>query len=270
MAMWKGNISFSLVNIPVQLVNASQDHSVSLRLLHRSDHAPIRFARVCQKDGHEVAWKDIVRGFEVGKDDYVVVDQKELEKASAKRTHTIEILSFVDAKDIESYYFDKPYYIEPAKSGAKTYALLREALKKTGKVGVAKVVFTNKEHLAAVKVEGEALMLDTLRFESELKRPDLDLPPHYSGAKAELDLALKLVEQMSAAFEPSKYKDNYAKELLAYIHKKAKAKGKALPKPEQEEKEPSPTRVNELMSALRDSLKESGRGHGRGESHAVH
>jgi DNA end-binding protein Ku len=264
MAMWKGNITFSLVNIPVQLVNASEDHSLSLRLLHKTDHSPIRFARVCKKDGHEVPWKDIVRGYEIGKDDYVIVDQKELEKAAAKRTHSIEILTFVDEDGIESLYFDKPYYIEPAKTGAKTYALLREALKRSGKVGVAKVVFTNKEHLAAVKVEGDALMLETLRFDNEVKHPDLDLPARYSGAKGELDLALKLIEQMSGKFEPKKYKDTYTQELQAYIEKKAQ--GKVAVKPGKKQKAPSPTRVNELMSALKASLKQQG----DGEHHAAH
>jgi DNA end-binding protein Ku len=260
-AMWKGSLSFSLVNIPVQLWAGSQEQGLSLHLLHKADKSPIRFARVCKKDGHEVPWKDIVKGYEVAEDDYVIIDQKELEKADARKTKAIEILSFTDGDKIEDYYFEKPYYLEPLKGGEKSYAMLREALSETKKVGVCKIVFTNREHLAEVKAEGNALMLNTLRFETELRRPDLSLPGPYKGRKDELALAKQLISKLTKPFDPAKYKDTYKKELEAYI--KRKAKGRPLPK--LEEKEPEPTKVPDLMDALRRSLKG-----GHGEQATVH
>jgi DNA end-binding protein Ku len=252
-AMWKGSLSFSLVNIPVQLYAASEEQGLSLRLLHKTDRSPVRFARVCRKDGHEVPWKDIVKGYEVGEDDYVIIDQKELEKAEARKTRTIEILNFCAESQIETYYYEKPYYLEPLKGGEKSYALLREALQSAKKVGICKIVFTNREHLAAVKAEGEGLMLNTLRFESELRRPELSLPGPYRGRKDELQLAMQLIQKMSGKFDPKRYKDSYKKELEDYIQKKAKGRPIRMP----EQGEPEPTRVPDLMAALRRSLKSS-------------
>lgn len=250
--MWKGSLSFSLVNIPVQLYAASQEQGLSLHLLHKADKSPVRFARVCRKDGRELAWKDIVKGYEIAEGDYVVIDEKELQKAEAKKTRTIEILSFVDEKSIDSYYFEKPYYLEPMKGGEKSYALLRESLAGSKKCGLCKIVFTNREHLAAVKVEGNALMLNTLRFESELRKLELKLPARFSGRKDELELAGQLIQKMTGKFDPSRYKDTYKKELESYIKKKSKGR---LPVKSEAEAEPEATQVPDLMAALRKSLK---------------
>lgn len=257
---WKGTISFSLVNIPVALHPAAvPDHGLNLHLLHKTDHSPIRFARVCREDGREVPWKDIVKGYEFGKGDYVVIDQKELEKAAARRTGSIEIMSFVNEKEIESIYYDKPYYIEAVKGAEKSYALLREALKASKKVGLARIIFSSREHVAAINEEDGALMLNTLRFESDIRRPDLNVPARYSGRKQELDLALKLIGQMSEPFNPRQYKDTYTAELESLIERKAK--GRPLPKPRAKEKEA--TRVPDLMAALRASLGSSSRAESR-------
>src|SRR4051812_45551132 len=148
-AMWSGTISFGLVNIPVQLYSAVQEEELSFHMLHKKDLSPIRFARVCREDGHEVPWEEIVKGYEVSKGNYVVMTEEDFKKVAVKRSNTIEILKFSDEKDIQPAYFERPYYLEPDKGADKAYALLSEALDKSKKVGIAKVVFRNKEHLAA-------------------------------------------------------------------------------------------------------------------------
>jgi DNA end-binding protein Ku len=261
--MWKGTINFSLVSIAVQLHAMSAEHGLGLHLLHKRDMSPVRFARVCRQDGREIPWNEIVKGYEISKDDYVVIDQKELAKAHAKRTHSIEIVSFVDEKEVESYYFDKPYFLEPLRGAEKSYVLLREALKQSKKIGVAKVVFTDKEHLAALKVGDNVLMLNTLRFESDVRKPEIRLPARYEGDKKELDLALQLIGQMSGKFKPSLYKDSYTAEIKKYIERKAKGR----PIVQEKGAEPRPTPAPDLLAALRSSLKHKPT---HGESRTVH
>jgi DNA end-binding protein Ku len=219
-------------------------------LLHKADHSPIRFARVCRKDGREVPWRDVVKGYEFGEGDYVVIDQKELEKADARKTKSIEILSFCGEKEIGPDYFDKPYVLEPLKGAEKPYALLRDALAAAKRVGLAKIVFTNREHLAALKAQGDALALNTLRFQSQLKKPELKLPGPWSGRKEEMQLAVQLIQKMSSKFSPGRYKDSFTDELKSFIERKAH--GRPLPKGKAEREA---TRVPDLMAALRASLK---------------
>lgn len=253
-AIWTGALSFGLINIPVKIYSASAERALKFRLLDKHGHCPISYAKVCRDTNKEVKYEDIVKGYEYQEGDYVVLTDEDFKKASPKKTKAIEIVSFVDEDDIESKFIDRPYFIEPDKKAEKAYVLLREALKRAKKVGIAKIVFRDKEHLAMVKPEARTLMLVTLRFQEELRSPkDLHIPDKAKYTKKELDIALMLINQLEEHFNAAEYKDTYTQELKKIIEKKAKGK------PIKVEDEPIPTytHMRDLMGVLKESLEKA-------------
>lgn len=253
--LWNGSINFGLINIPVRLYSGTNPRQgIDLDMLHKADHAPIRYARICRKDGEEIPWNDIVKGYEYRDGDYVVLTKKELEDIDAKKTQTIDILQFVDEPEIDVRYFEKPYYLEVVKGGEKAYALLREALSKSSKLALAKFVLHEREHVAVIKPVGRALVLNQMRFPSDLREPgELHLPTDKDVSAKELDMALKLVKQETKPFIAEDLKDTYTDELEEMI--KDKTKGKKLA-PVKKVKAPEKTSAKDLMGALKASLKE--------------
>jgi DNA end-binding protein Ku len=249
-SIWKGSISFGLVNIPVQMYSASKEKEFSFVMLHKKDLSQIKYARICKLEDKEVPWSEIVKGYEVAKGDFVVLEDSDFEKADIKKSKTIEIIQFIGEDEIDSIYFVKPYFLEPDKNAGKTYSLLRDALKKSKKVGLAKYVIKNREHLAILKVFEDMLVLNEVRFQNELVIPqDLKIPPSSKQIVKEMDIAMQLVDQLTMPFDPTKYKDTYSDELRKII--KQKAKGKPIhPKSEA----PSSTKVQDIMSLLKASL----------------
>lgn len=248
-SIWSGALSFGLINVPVKLYSGSEDRELKFHFLHKTDLSPIKYARICQAEGREVPYEDIVRGYEYAKGNFVVLTDEDLEKANVRKMKTIEILDFVDANDIDPIYFEKPYFLEPDRGAEKPYALLREALARSKKVGVAKFVIRNREHIGALKAFGRALLLDQLKYQAELRSPEtLNLPTAEVGAR-ELEMALRLIEELSSSFKPANYKDTYTEDLKQVIRQKAKGK---VVKPKG--KEPAPTGVDDLMAVLRASL----------------
>jgi len=225
-AIWTGSIGFGLVNIPIKIFSAVQDSSLDLDMLDSKDHSNIKFKRINEKTGKEVPWENIVRGYYLN-DRYVVLDKTDFEKASPEKTKHIEIKHFVDEAEIDSMYFEQPYYLQPEKTGVRAFALLRDALKKTGKAGVALFVMRDREHLCIIKSKDNALVLNRIRFEEEIRSTDeLDLPAAKSKPE-ELKMAVSLINQLSGPFDIKKYRDDYSDRLLKII--KAKSKGKTVP-----------------------------------------
>jgi DNA end-binding protein Ku len=248
-SIWTGAIGFGLVNIPVKMYSATQASELDLDMLDRHDHANIKFSRVNERSGKQVKWSDIVKGYKVN-GEYVVLDAKDFELASAKKTKTITITDFVKEEEINSIYYEMPYYLEPDKSGTRAYALLREALKKTGKVGVATFVMRSKESLAILKPDQDVIVLNRIRFYEEIRDAgELKLPDKETFKPAELQMAVTLINQLSGKFNVKQYKDTYTEELLKLIH--AKAKGKRF-KPQSLKVVHS--KSNDLMSQLKASL----------------
>jgi len=251
--IWKGALSFGLVNIPVQLYSAIQaGERVSFRLLHRTDHSHIRYERVCQKDGKAVPWDDIVKGYEYAKGRYVEMTDEDFKAAALESSKLIEILDFVGADEIDPRYFETPYYLLPVKGGEKPYALLREAIRNTGTVGIGKITMrSNSHHLAGVKVVGDAMVLEIMRFGDELVNTDsFSFPDAEAVRPQELQMAEQLIGNLTEAFDPSKYQDDYRENVMRII--KAKLKGKKVEVAESEEPEATP--VVDLMARLQESL----------------
>jgi DNA end-binding protein Ku len=249
-AIWKGSIAFGLVHIPVNLYPATESHSISSNLLHKKDHSRIRYQRVSEATGKEVPAQEIVRGFEVERDNFVVISDDELKEAAPEKSDAIEIQEFVDEFQIPTLYFEKPYYLEPDKGAGKAYALLREALSKSGKVGVAQFVLRNRESLCVLKAQGNALTLNTLRFASEIRSAEeLRLPVNEQLVPNEVNLALKLIEGMTAEFDPAKYHDTYTEDVKKLIEDKAKGQKRQAPPPK-----PVRSNVIDLVAALQESL----------------
>ena len=251
--IWTGSVSFGLVNIPVRMYSGTNPREgIDLGMLHKEDQGQIRYARICRKDGEEVPWEDIVKGYEYRDGDYVVLTKKDLEKLDTKKTKTVDIKKFVQASEIDIRYFEKPYYLEPVKGGEKAYALLREALEQSDKLALAKFVIHQREHLGVIKPVGQALVLNQMRFPTDLREgTDLKFPADTKLDKDELRVALKLISQETGHFIPEDYHDTYTEELEDLI--KAKTKGKKLPKTEKPGKD---TSAKDLMSTLKASLKE--------------
>jgi DNA end-binding protein Ku len=259
-AIWTGAISFGLVNIPVRLYSAVGESSLDFDMLAKKDLSPIRYARIATSDGKEVAWKDIVKGYEIEKGHYVVLDDKDFEKANAQKTKAIEIVDFVLEEEIDPMYFDKPYYLEPDKNAGKPYALLREALKDSKKVGIAKFVLRNREKIAVVKASGNAIILNQLRYHADIRDySDLNLPAANIISDKEKEMALKLIEQLTEKFAPEQFIDTYTDELMKVIE--AKAEGKTI---KSSTKEPEATKVKDLMDTLMASLNQSSKGADKG------
>ena len=252
-ALWKGSISFGLVNIPVKMFSGSRDHELKFVMLHKTDHSQIRYARICKLDGKEVPWNDIVKGYEYEPGEFVILSQEDFEKANLQKTKTIEIVEFVDESEIDPVYFVKPYYLEPEKTSGKTYSLLREALVSSKKVGVAKYVLHNREHLALVKPYKDILTVIQLRYQDELVNPDtIEFVKKEKVPPKELQMAMQLIEQRTSTFKPKNYKDTYTDEIKEIIEQKAKGR-KIKPKGQ----EPKPSKITDIMSLLKGSLKES-------------
>jgi DNA end-binding protein Ku len=250
-AIWKGSISFGLVNIPIKMLSASQDRELKFVLLHKEDQSQIRYARICKLDGKEVPWKDIVKGYEYQPGEFVVLSQEDFDKVNLQKTKTLEIIHFVGEEEVDPIYFVKPYYLEPEKGAMKTYALLLQALIKSNKVGIAKYVIHNREHLGMVKPYGDMLVLVQLRYQDELIKPkELELPKNEKPSPKELQIALQLIDQHAANFNLKNYKDTYVDEIKDIIEKKAKGK-----KIHVKGKEPAPSKVQDIMSLLKASLK---------------
>jgi len=251
--IWSGAITFGLVNIPVRLQSAVQSKErVSFRMLHKKDLSPIKYERVCQKEGEPVAWKDIVKGYEYSKGKFVVLDDDDFKAAAIESSKTIEILDFVQAGDIDPRYFETPYYILPSKGGEKAYALLREAIRSTGTVGIGKITMrTNSLHLAGIKVIEDALVLEIMRFAGEVvDTGDFSFPSDDKIRPQELQMAEQLIGNLTGEFDPTKYTDDYHDNLMKII--KAKMKGKTVEVEEPEERET--TQVVDLMARLQESL----------------
>jgi DNA end-binding protein Ku len=251
-SIWKGSLAFGLVNIPVELHTAVRDSRPRFRMLHRTDESPIEFQRVCRRDGKPVAWEDLVKGFEYAKGQYVVLTKDDFETAALERSRTVDVLEFVDADAIDDRFFEQPYYLAPTRGAERAYAVLREALRKSGKVGIARIILREKQHLAAVEVARNAMVLTMMRFAEELvDEKELSLPTKELVRDKELDMAVSLVESLSDDWKPEKYKDEYTENLMKVIN--AKLKGKR-PKLEAADVQPGQAEVIDLMERLRDSL----------------
>jgi DNA end-binding protein Ku len=247
--IWTGAIGFGLVNIPVKLYSATESSSLSLDMLDKKDHSNIKYQRINEKTGKEVKWENIVKGYMVGSK-YVVLDDKDFERANAVKSKLIEINEFVDAGEINSVYYETPYYLAPDKSGVRPYALLREALIKSNKAGIATFVMRNKESLAIIRGEDDVIILNRIRFAEEIRETKgLNLPAKAEVKAAELKMAMTLINQLSTKFDIEKYKDTYTSELMKVIH--AKAKGI---KPKVPEMKVVHSKATDLMEQLKASL----------------
>jgi DNA end-binding protein Ku len=248
-AIWSGAIGFGLVNIPVKLFSATQGSELDLDMLDKKDHSNIKFQRVNAESGKQVEWKNIVKGYMLdGK--YVILDDDDFAKASPEKSKIISIEEFVNGKDIDSIYYETPYFLAPDKSGEKAYALLREALEKSGKYGLGTYVLRNREHLCVLKPLKNAIVLNTIRFAEEIRdAEELNIPSGKQVKPAELKMALSLIDQLTEKFDISKYKDSYTDSLLKVI--RAKAKGK---KTEVPQLRVVHSNARDLMSQLKASL----------------
>ncbi len=256
-AIWKGSISFGLVNIPIALYPATRREELKFRLLRKSDLSPVNYKRVAEKDGREVSWDQIVKGYEYEKGKYVVLKDEDFQRVDLEATQTVDIKDFVDQEEIDPMFFYKPYYLEPQKGGDKAYALLRDSLKDTNKVGVAKVVIKTRQYLAGVKPEDGVLVLELMHFADELADSEkLHLPRKMEVGKREMNMAKSLIDSMTSKWEPDKYKDDYREALMDVIEEKVEAGGKEIE--EKPRKAPKPTKVIDLVSVLQKSLEQTG------------
>lgn len=265
-AIWKGSISFGLVNIPIALYPATRREELKFRLLRASDHSPVNYKRVAQKDGKEVPWDQIVKGYEYEKGKFVVLNEKDFQRVDLEATQTVDIQDFVDIDDIDPMYFYKPYYLEPQKGGDKAYVLLREALADGKKVGIAKVVIKTRQYLAGVKALKNALVLELMHFAEELAKVEkLNVPKAKEPGKKEMDMARALVNSMTSKWNPQKYHDDYREALMEVIEEKVESGGKEIE--EKPKKAPAPTKVIDLVAVLQQSLNKA---HGAKKSAARH
>jgi DNA end-binding protein Ku len=255
-AIWSGAISFGLVSVPVRMYSATESKELRFHFLHKDDLQPIGYDKVRKDTGKSVDPDDVVRGFEIEKGRYVPIEDEDLDRLDIELTHSIDICDFVDLDEIDPIYYRKAYYLLPQAGAEKPYRLLVRALDETAKVGIAKVVIRNKQHLAAVRPYDNVLLLETMYYADEVRKPER-VNGRVRVQKAEVDMAKSLVENLSDDFDPKKYDDTYRKELLALIRKKAK--GAKLPEPQEEEG----AEVVDLMAALRESVEETKKGRKR-------
>jgi DNA end-binding protein Ku len=255
-AIWKGSISFGLVNIPIALYPATRREELKFRLLRANDLSPVNYKRVAEKDGKEVPWDQIVKGYEYEKGKFVVLGEEDFQRVDLEATQTVDIKDFVKVEEIDPMFFYKPYYLEPQKGGDKAYVLLREALKAEKTVGIAKVVIKTRQYLAGVKPLKDALVLELMHFKDELAdTAKLNVPRKLEPGKREMDMAKALVESMSAKWDPDKYHDDYREALMEVIEEKVEAGGKEIEtKPK---KAPAATKVIDLVAVLQKSLQQS-------------
>ncbi|MGX9219015.1 non-homologous end joining protein Ku [Massilia varians] len=259
-SMWKGAISFGLVHIPVDMYPAVDNKGLDLTMLDRRDFSPVGFKRYNKGNGKEVSWDDIVKGYEYTSGEYVVLSDEDLRRANPEATQTIDILAFVDAEDVSLLYFEQPYYLAPGKGGDKVYALLRETLRKAGKIGIARVVIRVKQHLAALVCVGDTIVMNTLRYADEIRDAgDLKIPTADDKKAAitdkELKMAMALVQGMAEDWDPEQYHDTYREDVMALIEKKVKAhQTKTITMPEPGETKRETGKVIDLVSLLQASL----------------
>jgi len=255
-SIWKGAISFGLVTIPVNLYSAvERSETLSFHLLHKKDNSRIENKRFCKEEGVEVPWGEVVKGYEYAKGEYVVVTDEDFARARVPATQTFDVRAFVPASEVEDLYFDEPYYLAPnGRAAVKAYALIRDALRDTGRLGVGTVVLRMREHLAAIEPAGNALVLSTMRFAHEIRpAKDLDLPKAGDGwSKKEMDLARQLIDTLASKWDPTQFRDTYTEVLREVIEAKVEGKHVALPGA------PRRPKVASLMKALQASLKDGG------------
>jgi len=247
-AIWSGAIGFGLVNIPVKLYSAVQQSELDLDMLDKKDHANIKFQRVNANTGKEVPWANIVKGYKMD-DRYVVLDNEDFERASPEKNKIIEISEFTDEKEIQSIYYETPYYLQPDKNGAKAYTLLLDALEKSGKVGLGSFVLRNRESLVVIKPYSDILMLNKIRFAEEIRDTDEIKVPKATNKPAELKMAMQLIDQLTQEFDITRYKDTYSANLMKVIKEKAKGK-----KPAKPQLRVVHSRSRDLMEQLKASL----------------
>jgi len=253
--IWKGSVAFGLVNIPVELKSAVRSEHISFRLLHAEDLSPVRYERVCEADGEVVPWREIVKGYEYAKGKFVVLTDEDFKAAALEQSKTIEILDFVKEEEIDPRFFETPYYLVPSKGAEKGYALLREAIRTSEVVGIGKVVIRQSQHLAAIRVVEDALVLELMRFHDELvDADDYAFPKADLVRPQELKMAEQLVANLAEPFDPSKYDDDYRANLMRII--RAKMKGKRV-RLEAGDDEPKDAQVLDLMSRLQASIGKS-------------
>jgi len=256
-AIWKGSISFGLVNIPIALYPATRKEELRFRLLRAKDLSPVNYKRVAEADGKEVPWDEIVKGYEYEKGKFIVLKDEDFQRVDLEATQTVDIQDFVDLDEIDPMFFYKPYYLEPRKGGDKGYVLLRDALQDSKKVGIAKVVIKTRQYLAGVKAEDAVLVLELMHFAEELADTGkLHVPKKLEPRKKEMDMAKALIDSMSAEWNPAKYRDDYREALMEVIEEKVEAGGKEIeekPKPKK-----VPTKVIDLVEVLQKSLEQAG------------
>ncbi|HKG35113.1 MAG TPA: Ku protein [Solirubrobacterales bacterium] len=253
-AIWSGTISFGLLNVPVKLYSAVSRKTIRFNELRESDNARVRHKRVAEGTDEEVSYDEIVKGYELTKDRYVTFTREELAELDPAKTRTIEIQDFVDISDIDPIYFESPYYLGPAEGAEKAYSLLGEAMERSGKAAIARFVLRNREHLAAIRASGGVLTMTTMRFADEVVSPDEledELPQDKPKVqKREVEMAERLIDSLTADFDPSQYRDEYREDLLSMIERKAQGKEVVAPTAE----EPEPTKAPDLMAALEESI----------------
>jgi DNA end-binding protein Ku len=254
-AIWKGAISFGLVNIPIALYPATRTEELKFRLLRASDHSPVNYKRVAEADGKEVPWDQIVKGYEYERGRFVVLKDEDFQRVDIEATQTVDITRFVKLDEVNPIFFHKPYYMEPQKGGDKAYVLLREALRQSEKIAIAKVVIKTRQHLAAVKPQEKGLMLELMHFANELRDVDeFKVPTAKEIGKKELQMAQALIDSMSDEWKPEEYVDEYREALEKLIEEKVEKGDEALPK---KVRKPKPTNVIDLVSVLQKSLDQS-------------
>jgi DNA end-binding protein Ku len=250
-SIWSGAISFGLVNVPVKLYSAVSRKTVRFHQLHDADHVRIQQKRICPADGEEVPYENIVKGYEISPDTYVVIEPEELEALDPKKTRSIDIQEFVELSEIDPIYFDHPYYLAPGTGASKAYRLLLAAMKETNKVAIARVVIRQKENLVAIRATGDVLTMATMVFHDEVVSPDTidELPDDDAKATGrEVEMAQQLIDSLTGEFEPEKYHDEYRERVLELIEAKASGEEIAIQPPEE------PVKVPDLMAALEQSL----------------
>jgi len=252
-AIWSGAVSFGLVTIPTKLYSGTQSNKLEFHLLREGDNCPIKFERVCRADGKEVPYEKIVKGYEYEDGDYVVLSKEDFKKANVEKSSTVDILDFVNEDEVDSIFYEKPYYLAPDNNGDKSYALLRDALKKSKKVAIASFVMRSREHIAVIKPYGKLLVLNQLRYHDEIRdSEDLNLPAEKKANDKELKMAMTLIDQMTAKFKPKEYSDTYIEDLKRIIKEKAKGK-----KPKTKGKKPQTAKVVDIMSQLKKSIEDN-------------
>jgi DNA end-binding protein Ku len=268
-AIWKGSISFGLVNIPIALYPATRKEELRFRLLRAKDLSPVNYKRVAEADGKEVPWDEIVKGYEYEKGKFVVLQDDDFQRVDLEATQTVDIQDFVALDEIDPMFFYKPYYLEPQKGGDKAYVLLRDALAESKKVGIAKVIIKTRQYLAGVKAKDGVLVLELIHFAEELADAGkLHVPKKLEPRKKEMDMGKALIHSMSAKWNPEKYRDDYREALMEVIEEKVEAGGKEIEGKSKPRK--APTKVIDLVSVLQQSLEKTGGAKKKTKARAKH